>query len=314
MPIKVPDNLPALETLTSEGVELITEGLAERQDIRPLRLLLLNLMPKKRDTEIQFARLLGSSPLQVDLLLMTTASYTPRNTEPAYLRRFYRRLEDVEDQHFDALIVTGAPIETLPFEDVDYWPELTKILDWSRDHCFRRLGICWGAQALMKHFHQLEKYQMKEKLFGVYNHQLPASPSRLMQGFTDVFPMPVSRYTYNPEDELKEAGLSILAQSKEAGVGMALCKESGDLYVLNHLEYDAGTLGNEYHRDKAEKKNTALPVNYFPDDHPDKEPVNSWRPFAYLLMSNWLNDLYRCTNFDLEGSGKAKEPVKNAPK
>lgn len=298
MPIKVPDNLPALETLTSEGVELITEGQALRQDIRPLRLLLLNLMPNKSDTEIQFARLFGSSPLQVDLLLMTTASYSPRNTESAYLRRFYRCLEDVKDMYFDALIVTGAPVETLSFEEVDYWPELTKILDWSRDHCFRRLGICWGAQALMKHFHNLEKYQMKEKLFGVYDHQIITSSNRLLRGFTDVFPMPVSRHTYNLENEMKENGLTILAKSDEAGVGMALCNESNDLYVLNHLEYDAGTLMDEYHRDEQEKKNIAPPINYFSDDRPN-EPVNSWRPFAYLLMSNWLNDLYRNTNYNL---------------
>ena len=172
MPIKVPNNLPALETLASEGVDLITEQTAARQDIRPLRLLLLNLMPNKKDTEIQFARLFGTSPLQVDMLLMTTASYTPRNTEPAYLRRVYRQLDDVRDQLFDALIITGAPVETLPFERVQYWPELKQIMDWSRTHCFRRLGICWGAQVLMKHFFGLEKYQLADKLFGVYDLSL----------------------------------------------------------------------------------------------------------------------------------------------
>ena len=224
--LKVPNNLPALETLSSEGVDLITERLAVCQDIRPLRLLLLNLMPNKKDTEIQFARLLGASPLQVDMLLMTTASYTPRNTEPAYLRRFYRQLDDVRIS-FLTLIITGAPVETLPFEKVQYWPELEEIMDWSRTHCFRRLGICWGAQVLMKHFYHLEKYQMVDKLFGVYDHVLPPENSRLMQGFTDSFPMPVSRYTYNKEDEIIRAGLTVLARSNLAGVGMVRCPSSG---------------------------------------------------------------------------------------
>ncbi len=304
MPIKVPDNLPALEVLSSEGVDLIAENVAQRQDIRPLRLLLLNLMPKKKETEIQFARLFGSSPLQVDLLLMTTASYTPRNTEPAYLRRFYRQLEDVRHDYFDALIVTGAPVETLPFEDVQYWAELTEIMEWSRTHCFRRLGICWGAQVLLKYFYNINKHEMPEKLFGVYDHSLPAANSRLMQGFTDSFPMPVSRYTYNREDDLVAAGLYILARSDAAGVGMVRCPERGDLFVLNHLEYDADTLANEYHRDASEGKNTALPVHYFPDDDPSCTPINRWRPFAYLLMTNWLNDLYRDTPFELERLGQ----------
>ena len=304
MPIKVPNQLPALEVLKNEGVDVMLENDARRQDIRPLRLLLLNLMPQKKDTEIQFARLFGNSPLQIDMLLMTTASYIPRNTEPAYLRRFYRRLDDVRDDYFDSLIVTGAPVETLPFEGVQYWPELQEILEWSKTHCFRRLGICWGAQVLMKQLHGLEKYQMPDKLFGVFDHQLEPTSGRLMQGFTDTFPMPVSRYTYNDGNEIAKAGLEVLARSEEAGVGMARCPQTGDLYVLNHLEYDAHTLANEYHRDVAEGLETAIPVHYFPQDDPSKEPINSWRPFAYLLMANWINDLYRDTPYDLKTLGK----------
>ena len=307
MPIKVPDNLPALEILAKEGVDLIAENAAQHQDIRPLRLLLLNLMPKKKDTEIQFARLFGNSPLQIDMLLMTTASYTPRNTEPAHLRRFYRQLDDVRDDYFDALIVTGAPVETLPFDAVQYWPELQEILEWSKTHCFRRLGICWGAQVLMKQFHGLEKYQMSDKLFGVFDHQLAPSSGRLMQGFTDIFPMPVSRYTYNDGDEMAKAGLEVLARSEEAGIGMARCPQTGDLYVLNHLEYDAHTLADEYHRDASEGLETALPAHYFPQDDPSKEPINRWRPFAYLLMANWINDLYRDTLYDLKTLGGSSE-------
>ena len=306
MPIKVPDSLPALSQLQSEGVDIIPDNLAARQDIRPLRLLLLNLMPKKKDTEIQFARLFGNSPLQVELILMTTASYTPTNTEPAYLRRFYRQLDDVRDDYFDALIVTGAPIETLPFEDVTYWQELSEIFTWSKTHCFRRLGLCWGAQALMKLAYDIPKYEMADKLFGVFSHHLAANGGRLMHGFTDDFPMPVSRYTYNKAEDIAGAGLSALAVSDEVGIGMVRCPQSGDLFVLNHLEYDADTLGAEYHRDADAGLETALPANYFPDDDPKQAPINHWRPFAFLLMSNWLNELYQDTLFDLsELSDKA---------
>ena len=202
MPIRVPDNLPALEALHAESVDIIPQQQAVSQDIRPLRLLLLNLMPKKRDTEIKFARLFGNSPLQVEMILMTTASYTPRNTEPGCLRRFYRQLDDVLDDYFDALIVTGAPVETLPFEDVTYWSELTEIIEWSRTHCFRRLGICWGAQALLWHFHQVPKYELGKKLFGIFEHGLSDVSGRLMNGFTDRFPMPASRYTMNRSEDL----------------------------------------------------------------------------------------------------------------
>jgi len=308
MPIKVPDNLPALDTLRAEQIDVMAQQQAVMQDIRPLRLLLLNLMPKKKDTEIQFARLFGNSPLQVEMTLMTTASYTPRNTEPGYLRRFYRRLDDVREEFFDALIVTGAPVETLPFADVTYWPELEEIMDWSRTHCFRRLGICWGAQALLSHFHGIAKYEMAAKLFGIYEHRLQNITGRLMHGFTDRFPMPVSRYTETRAADVTAAGLDILAQGDDCGVGMVRDPKSGDLFVLNHLEYDAGTLADEYRRDQAEGVGTALPVGYFPDDDPARQPVNFWRPFAFLLMSNWINDLYQATPYELNRLGDANGP------
>ena len=299
MPIKVPDNLPALSQLTHEGVDIIPDMLAAQQDIRPLRLLMLNLMPKKKDTEIQFARLFGSSPLQVELILMTTASYQPTNTEPAYLRRFYRQLDDVRDEYFDALIVTGAPVETLDFHQVSYWDELAEIYEWSKTHCFRRLGICWGAQALMKLAYDVPKFTMKDKLFGVYSHNLAPTSERLLHGFTQEFPMPVSRYTMNEQADIAAAGLRVLAQSPDVGIGMVQCQKTQDLFVLNHLEYDAETLAAEYERDIQEGRNTALPANYYPDNNPANEPVNYWRPFAYLLMANWLNDLYQTTLYDL---------------
>jgi len=304
MPIRVPDNLPALRTLHAESVDIITQKQAVRQDIRPLRLLLLNLMPKKRDTEIQFARLFGNTPLQVEMILMTTASYTPQNTEPGYLRRFYRQLDDVRDDYFDALIITGAPIETLPFEDVKYWAELTEIMEWSREHCFRRLGVCWGAQALLWHFHKVQKHKLKAKLFGIFEHHLSDVSGRLMHGFTDQFPMPASRYTMNRSKDLMAAGLNVLAEGGECGAGMVRDPNTGDLFVFNHLEYDAATIGDEYHRDLAAGVNTALPQNYFPKDNPGLPPINNWRPFAFLLMANWINDLYQATPFDLSNIAK----------
>ena len=299
MPIRVPNNLPALETLNAEQVDVMPQETAARQDIRPLRLLLLNLMPKKRDTEIQFARLFGNTPLQVEMILMTTASYTPRNTEAGYLRRFYRQLDDVRDDYFDALIVTGAPIETLPFDEVAYWQELTEIMDWSRSHCFRRLGICWGAQALLWHFFKVPKHQLEAKLFGVYDHRLAPFSGRLMHGFTDRFPMPISRYTMNRTYDIEAAGLDVLADGVDCGAGMVRDPKSGDLFVFNHLEYDATTLADEYHRDVAAGLATVMPENYFPDDDPGQAPINNWRPFAFLLISNWINDLYQTTPFDL---------------
>ena len=299
MPIKIQHDLPAREVLEGENVDLIISDEAQKQDIRPLKLLLLNLMPKKKETEIQFARLLGNSPLQVELTLMTTASYTPKNTEPGYLRRYYRSLNDVRDDYFDAIIITGAPVETLPFDDVNYWPELTEIFDWSKTHCFRRMGICWGAQALLYHLHGVEKYQLDEKRFGVFDHAVGDNTSRLMKGFTDNFPMPISRYTSNTADAINGAGLELLATSDVAGPGMVRDRDNGDLFILNHLEYDAETLAAEYFRDANEGLDTALPEHYFPEDNPENPPVNFWRPFAFLLMTNWLHDLYQATPFDL---------------
>ena len=300
MPIKIQEDLPARAVLEGENVDLIVSGEAVKQDIRPLKLLLLNLMPKKKETEIQFARLLGNSPLQVELTLMTTASYTPRNTEPGYLRRYYRNLDDVRDDFFDAIIITGAPVETMEFQDVNYWPELQEIFDWSKTHCFRRLGICWGAQALLNHLHYVPKHGLDAKCFGVFDHQVTENMSRLMKGFTDNFPMPVSRYTYNDRDEILSAdGLELLAESAIAGPGMVRDQATGDIFILNHLEYDAETLAAEYHRDADEGLETALPYNYFPNDDPSQTPINFWRPFAYLFMANWLHDLYQATPFDL---------------
>ncbi|MBW2715726.1 MAG: homoserine O-succinyltransferase [Deltaproteobacteria bacterium] len=302
MPIKIPDKLPARTQLEDEGVEIITQETALRQDVRPLKILLLNLMPKKRETEIQFARLLSNTPLQIELTLMTTASYQPQNTPADYLLQFYRRLPDVRDEFFDGLIVTGAPIERIDFEKVDYWSELGEIIDWSGSHVLRRLGICWGAQAMLYHLHGVDKFELPEKLFGVFDHALDPGRQRvgLLAGFTDRFPMPVSRFTGNRAEDIATApNLSVLARAPESGVALVIDDATKDVFVLNHLEYDADTLSNEFTRDVREGLEPKLPVNYFPSDDPLLPPVNRWRTYAFLLFANWIKDVYHDAPFDL---------------
>ena len=299
MPIKIHDNLPARELLLNEVVDVINSSSAEKQDIRPLRFLLLNLMPKKLQTEVQFARLLGASPLQIELTLMTTETYVPKNTKKEHLIEFYKTLDDIKDNFYDVLIITGAPVETVPFEDVKYWQELKEIILWSSTNVFRKIGICWGAQALLKVLHNIEKYSMKEKLFGVFDHNLNQKKQyRLMQGFINRFPMPVSRYTENKENEIITSGLEILAFSKKSGIGMVRCPKTKDLFILNHLEYDAITLKEEFLRDKSENIETEIPENYFPNNDATKDPINRWRPYAFLLFTNFINEVYQDVPFD----------------
>ena len=301
MPIKIPNNLPALPELISEQVDIITNSKALRQDIRPLRILLLNLMPKKQETEIQFVRLLGNSPLQVELTLMTTCSYEPTNTESGYLNQFYKCINDIKDEYFDALIITGAPVEKLEFQDVKYWEELTDIMEWSKTHCFRRVGICWGAQALLSYFHNVPKHgnENVSKHFGVFQHKLNNVSSRLMHGFTSYFPMPVSRYTETRVEDLEKIGFDVLAHHDKHGVGIAINPDNNDLFILNHLEYDTDSLEREYTRDAILRQGPGIPKNYFPNNDPRETPVNCWRPYAFLLFGNWLNDLYQSTPFNL---------------
>ena len=299
MPIKIHDNLPARKVLLNELVDVINSSSAEKQDIRPLRFLLLNLMPKKLQTEVQFARLIGASPLQIELTLLTTNTYSPKNTQKEHLIEFYKTLDEIKDKFYDVLIITGAPIETIDFEDVQYWNELNNIIEWSKTNVFRRIGICWGAQALLKVLFNVEKYTMPDKLFGVFDHNLNQEKKyRLLQGFIDRFPMPVSRYTEVIEAEIKSAGLEILAFSRESGVGMVRCPKSKDLFILNHLEYDAVTLKEEFLRDKSENIGIQIPQNYFPDDDIQKDPINRWRPYAFLLFSNFINEVYQDVPFE----------------
>ena len=299
MPIKIHDNLPARKLLQNEIVDIIDSSLAEKQDIRPLKFLLLNLMPKKLETEVQFARLLGASPLQIELTLMTTETYSPKNTRKEHLIEFYKTLDDIRHNFYDVLIITGAPVETVPFQEVKYWNELNKIILWSSKHVFRKIGVCWGAQALLKVLHNVEKHTMDKKLFGVYDHNLNQDKRyRLMQGFIDRFPMPVSRYTENNKDEIEQAGLEILAYSIDSGLGMVRCPKTKDLFILNHLEYDAITLKDEFLRDTSQNTQINIPANYFPNDDINLEPINRWRPYAFLLFTNFINEVYQDVPFN----------------
>ncbi len=299
MPIKIHDNLPARKLLQNEIVDVIDSSAAEKQDIRPLKFLLLNLMPKKLETEVQFARLLGASPLQIELTLMTTETYSPKNTKKEHLIEFYKTLDDIKNDYYDVLIITGAPVETVPFQEVKYWNELKDIILWSSKNVFRRIGICWGAQALLKVLHNIEKHSMKKKLFGVYDHNLNQEKRyRLMQGFIDRFPMPVSRYTQNKKKEITKANLEILAISTDSGVGMVRCPKTKDLFILNHLEYDAITLRDEFLRDKSQNTKIDIPANYFPNNDIDLEPINRWRPYAFLLFTNFINEVYQDVPFN----------------
>ena len=299
MPIKIHDSLPARETLLRDAVDVIDSSSAQKQDIRPLKFLLLNLMPQKLQTEVQFARILGSTPLQIELTLMTTETYSPKNTKKNHLIEFYKTLDEIKNNFYDVLIITGAPIETIPFEKVKYWEELKAIIAWSSTNVFRKIGICWGAQALLKELHNIEKHSIKNKLFGVYDHNLNQIKNyRLMQGFIDRFPMPVSRFTENKRNDIIDAELEILAYSSESGVGMVRCPKTKDLFILNHLEYDAKTLKDEFLRDKLENSEIALPENYFPNNDINLEPINRWRPYAFLLFSNFINEVYQDVPFE----------------
>jgi len=302
MPIKVPDNLPAQATLEDEGVLLIPEGAAARQDVRPLEIALLNLMPEKIKTETQISRLLGATPLQIELTLMTTSSYAPKNTSAEHMLAFYQPWAAVRDRKFDGLIVTGAPIETLPFQDVVYWRELTQIFDWSQSHVQETYNICWGGQAALNHFHGVPKHELPQKMFGVYPHHVRGGRDGLLRGFNDVISVPVSRHTeVRREDLPANSGLEVMLESDESGLCLLRDNARRQTYMFNHLEYDTGTLGDEYSRDVAAGSEIQTPAYYFPDDDPTQAPINSWRAHGALLICNWINDLYQSTSFELAG-------------
>ncbi|WP_341987957.1 homoserine O-succinyltransferase [Azorhizobium sp. AG788] len=305
MPIKVPDDLPARATLEGEGVMVLRETDAVRQDIRPLRIALLNLMPNKIRTETQFARLLGASPLQVELTLVKITNHVARNTDSGHIASFYRDWEDVRAERFDGLVVTGAPVETLPFAQVTYWDELRRIFDWTQTHVHGSFNVCWGAQAAAHHFHGLPKHLLEEKAFGVYPHRNLAPSSPFLRGFSDAFAIPVSRWTELRRDDIApDSGLSVLMDSVEGGLGLLDDPAHRALHMFNHIEYESSSLADEYFRDVAANMKVSIPRNYFPDDDPTKPPQNSWRSHAHLLFGNWINQIYQTTPFDLRDIGQ----------
>jgi homoserine O-succinyltransferase/O-acetyltransferase len=305
MPIKIPNNLPARLTLEKEGVMLMTEETAHRQDIRALRIGLLNLMPNKIRTETQFARLIGATPLQVELSLIKITNHKSKNTPSDHMITFYRDWEKVRKEKFDGLIITGAPIELLEFEDVTYWDELQKIYDWTQTHVQSTFNICWGAQAALYHFHRVPKHALAQKAFGIYRHKNLSPASPYLRGFSDDFSMPVSRWTENLKSELpKDKGLEVLMESEEAGLCFVADNPHRQLYMFNHIEYDTNSLGDEYHRDIEAGKTINLPANYFPGGITTAQPENRWRSHAHLLFGNWINEVYQSTPYKLEDIGK----------
>lgn len=305
MPIKIPDLLPARQTLEEEGVTVMTETAAIRQDIRPLQIGLLNLMPNKIRTELQMARLLGATPLQVELSLVRVGQHMPKNTPEEHLLAFYSTWEEVRDRKFDGFIITGAPIELLDFEDVSYWPEMEQIFDWTVTNVHSTLNVCWGGMAAIHHFHRVPKYTLSEKAFGVYRHQNLNRASPYLNGFSDDFQIPVSRWTEIREADIDPArGLEILMKSDETGVCMIHEENCNRLYIFNHIEYDSFSLKEEYERDVSQGKPIHIPHNYFPADDPSREPLNRWRSHAHLLFGNWINTIYQTTTFDIEQIGE----------
>ncbi len=306
MPIQIPNDLPAASTLQQENIFVMTENRATTQDIRPLEIVLLNLMPTKIVTETQFSRLLGNTPLQVKLELMHTTSHTAKNVSQEHLLNFYKSFDELKDRKFDGMVITGAPVENLPFEEVDYWDELCRIMEWSKTNVHSTIHICWGAQAGLYYHYGIQKYPLEEKLSGVYSHKADYKRSILLRGFDDTFWAPHSRYTTVRREDMEAAdGLKIIASSEKAGVYAAMSKKGRQIFITGHSEYDADTLKLEYLRDKGQGLDPKVPENYFPNDDDTKEPLVRWRSHANLLFSNWLNYfVYQTTPFNIKNIGE----------
>ena len=305
MPIRIPNDLPAASTLLQENIFVMTQNRASTQDIRPLEIVLLNLMPTKIATETQFTRLLGNTPLQVRLELMHTTSHKAKNVSQDHLLNFYKSFDELKDRKFDGMVITGAPVEHMDFEDVDYWDELCRIMEWSKTHVHSTIHICWGAQAGLYYHYGIQKHQMEKKMFGVFKHKADYKRSILLRGFDDTFWVPQSRHTTVHREDIEAVpGLKILASSDESGVYAVSSKGGRQIFVTGHSEYDADTLKNEYLRDKDLGLPIEMPVNYFKDDDETKEPIVRWRGHANLLFSNWLNYfVYQTTPYDIMDVG-----------
>jgi homoserine O-succinyltransferase len=300
MPINIPGNLPAKQILSRENIFIMDETTAMRQDIRPLKIAILNLMPQKIDTETQLLRLLGNTPLQIDIELLQTASHTSKHTPQEHLLKFYKVWDDVKDEYFDGLIITGAPVEQMPFEEVDYWPELCQIMEWSKTHVFSTFHICWGAQAALYYHYGIDKHPLKQKKFGVFSHERTDKSHYLLYGFDDNFFAPHSRHTEIRRDEIEACEhLHVLSTSNQAGVYAVASDLHKQFFITGHSEYDADTLAHEYFRDLDKGEDIQLPVNYFPDNNPDNAPPMRWKAHSNLLFQNWLNYfIYQETPYD----------------
>ncbi|TRX62354.1 homoserine O-succinyltransferase [Carboxylicivirga sp. M1479] len=302
MPIKIPDALPARHVLENENVFVIGEAKAMQQDIRPLKILILNLMPLKISTETHLLRALSNSPLQVEVDFLMTSSHVSKNTPREHLFAFYKVFEEVQANKYDGMIITGAPVELLEFNDVNYWSELSEIMDWSKMNVTSTFHICWGAQAGLYHHFGIKKYPLDKKMFGIFKHTVEKREEPLMRGFNDLYHAPHSRYTEVREEEiLAHPDLVLLSKSEKAGVYMVMSKDRRQVFVTGHSEYDASTLKEEYDRDVAKGLDIEVPANYFPDDNPENDPMVLWRSHASLLYSNWLNYyVYQATPFELD--------------
>jgi len=308
MPIKIPDALPARQTLESENIFVMAEMRAERQEIRPLRIALLNLMPTKITTETQLSRLLGNTPLQVELELVQVSSHKSKNTAEEHMLAFYKTFDEIKDQYFDGMVITGAPVEQMPFEEVDYWQELCEIMEWTKTHVHSTFHICWGAQAGLYYHFGIDKIPLEKKMFGIFKHKVVYKNPILLRGFDEEFWVPHSRHTsIRREDVVACPDIKILAESEEAGL-YAMCTEGGkQVFITGHSEYDRETLQLEYLRDKNLGLPIDVPKNYFPDDDDTKEPVVRWRSHANLLYSNWLNYLvYQSTPYEVNAIGRGE--------
>lgn len=301
MPIKVQSNLPAKKIMEEENIFVMDENRAISQDIRPLQIAILNLMPLKEDTEVQLLRSLSNTPLQVDITFLTTATYIGKNTPASHLDKFYLTYEEVKNQKFDGLLITGAPVEMMEFEEVQYWDELVKIMEWSKKNITSTLHLCWGAQAGLYYHYGIQKKRLKEKMFGVFQHQVLHRKVPFVRGFDDVFYIPHSRHTYVEKEEIeKNKELTILAESHEAGVLIVMAGNGKQIFVMGHPEYDRMTLDTEYKRDLEKGMDIAIPKNYYLDDDPSKKPLLRWRGHANTMYTNWLNYyVYQVTPYEL---------------
>ena len=306
MPIALPATLPAFDVLSREGVMVMTSERAATQEIRPLRIALLNLMPKKIQTETQFARLIGATPLQIDFQLIRMSEHQTKNTAAEHMETFYHSFAEVaaSGDKFDGLIITGAPIEHLAFEEVSYWDELVRLMNWTQSHVHSTFGVCWGGMAMAYHFHDIPKHKLDHKAFGCFYHRNLAVASPYLRGFSDEFVMPVSRWTETRQEDITRAGLTTLLTSDVSGPGLIADPDHRALYIINHLEYDSDTLKQEYDRDIAAGTAINVPANYYPDDDPQRQPRNRWRSHAHLLYGNWINEIYQTTPYDMADIGR----------